>query len=350
MVDFDVEFHRYFSSLSSAKRAVYKGRLDLDTFTPSEFSTAFASIRDLINERFAINVQRIVTPTGPATVYMDYVDASAKNALSFESKGIYFIGITSGMLQHFVTACSALWRLNPLADLLGIQLNKEGRDFLFQALLLLQVQFIADHELGHMFHGHCEGLYKGFLFEEFATPKDALESGASKLKDQAHEVEADGYAVEMMMNGLFRDSVGSFLITRLRPFIAQDEFLLLLYILAVAALLYWLPAVDFDVAAIRTSDHPRGIVRMNVVMRDILRWCSENRTDLIPLVSVERFQWVLACVQVAADNQRQQAAWLAQGVYLKSDAGQAYMAELYEAREVLRSEMSTKRWKLALPS
>jgi hypothetical protein len=345
MPDYEIQFHRYFSRLPHPDRVCYKGRLELDRFEPRDMSEALASIRDQINGRFETNMQRVVTPSGSTLLYMDYVESDVINALAFQSNGIYFIGITSRMLQHFIETCSALWRLNPLAELLGITLDGPNRNFLFQILLLLQIQFIADHELGHMFHGHCENLSTASFYEEFDTNASNGISGTDGLHDQAHEVEADGYAVEMMLHGLFRDGVGRFVIERLRPSIDGDEFLLLLYVLAVGAVLYWLPASDFDPSMIRISKHPRGIVRMNIIMQDVWRWCQENNAALIEFVSPERFQWVLACVQTAADNPQQQTAWLAQGSFLKSADGQAYMDELYAIRESLREKMNSHQWR-----
>jgi hypothetical protein len=341
----EIAFHRYFGRLTGSDRDRYRGRLDLDQFDPRELSTALEQIRDEINSRFDANVKSIRSPDGAATLYMDYVDSEVKNALAFQNEGIYFIGITAAMLKQFVATCSTLWRLNPLADLLGVKFDQADRDFLFQTILLLQIQFIADHELGHMFHGHCEQLASGNFYEEFASQAQDAVAQPDRLRDQAYEVEADGYAVEMMLNGLFNDNVGQFIIERLKPSIDQREFILLLYILSVGSLLYWLPAATFDPARIRESSHPRGIARMNIVMRDIWRWCGENNPELIQFVSLERFQWVMACVQAAADDAEQQTIWLAQGTFLRSDEGQKYLDALYAERRLLRDEMNSLHWK-----
>lgn len=346
MPDNEVLFHRYFSTLTEPDKNRYKGRLDLDAFEPNELRTAFEQIRAEINSRFVENSQRIMGPSGAVSVYMDYIDSDVINALAFHFQGVYFVGITRRMLRQFVEICSALWRLEPLADLLGIELNQGQRDFLFQTLLLLQIQFIADHELGHMFHGHCETLAIGNFYEEFGAELSTISSNSESLRDQAYEVEADGYAVEMMLTNLMNGTSGEFIFQRLKPSLPKGEFLLLLYVLAVGALLYWMPASDFEPGKVRTYKHPRGIIRMNVVMRDILRWCSEHRADLLQVISLKSFQWVLACVQVAANNAQQQSAWLAQGAFLRTAEGEAYMNDLYTTREGIRREMRPHRWQL----
>lgn len=344
MAEAEVIFHRYFSQLSGVDRERYKGRLDLDRFDPEGLRTAFAQVRDQINKRFEVNMGSIRTPSGNTRIHMDYVDSKIRNALAFQSDGIYFIGITGAMLNEFAMICSALWRLNPLAELLGIELHQTNRDFLFQTILLLQIQFIADHELGHMFHGHCEQLASGIFYEEFASRNPLSAHQVDQLHAQAYEVEADGYAVEMMLNGLFKDNVGTFIIDRMKPSIDPREFILLLYMLSVGSLLFWSPAATFDAERIRECTHPRGIVRMNIVMRDIWRWCGENDPDLVQFVSLERFQWVMACIQVAADNADQQATWLEQGAFLRSGHGEKYVEDLYAERERLRAEMNGFRW------
>jgi hypothetical protein len=54
---------------------------------------------------------------------MDYIGNSTVNAFAFYFEDWYFIGITEGMLDLFAKSCTALWRLNLLSCVLGVELS-----------------------------------------------------------------------------------------------------------------------------------------------------------------------------------------------------------------------------------
>jgi hypothetical protein len=118
---------------------------------------------------------------------MDYIASSMVNAFAFYFEGWYFIGITDGMLELFAKSCTALWRLEPLAESLGIDPAREKRDSVFQFVLLLELQYISNHELGHMFHGHCAGLRDGRYRAEFDVA--TLVANSIGMEGQARELE-----------------------------------------------------------------------------------------------------------------------------------------------------------------
>jgi hypothetical protein len=57
-------------------------------------------------------------------------------------------------------------------------------------------------ELGDNFHGHTPRHVSSIFFSEF--DRKEVVPGPDRLRDQAHEVEADGYAVHMILTSVHR--------------------------------------------------------------------------------------------------------------------------------------------------
>jgi hypothetical protein len=251
------------------------------------------------------------------------------------------------MLVHFTGACEVLWRLNSLYGLLRIKAEREIRDFLFEAILLIHLQFIAYHELGHLFHGHVDS---AALSEEFKPDSDGDSGGSEQLRNQAHEVEADGYAVHLLLDNLLSAANGIPIYERLASELSMEDCILTLFLVSVGSLFFFLKAKPFKREAVRVPDHPCGLVRMNVVMYDLTGWCETKRPDLVEWATIDRFQRIMACVAQAAESQDQAQSWSLQGKFLGSDSGKRYIDDLYAERAKLRAEMNPRAWTLLPPS
>jgi hypothetical protein len=339
-------FDRYYESLPPDESTRFKGVLNLDASSVKELSKAFVDIRAEINARLKVNARQIIGPDGAVQLCMEYVESTELNAMAFFFEGIYFIGITEGMLKLFSNSCTALWRLEPLADLLEIRFNPERRNSLFQIVLLLQLQFISNHELGHMFHGHCGDLRSGRFQAEFGIGVKELVANSLGIEGQARELEADGYAVNLLLSNLLDGPSGDAILEKLQPGLEKEDFLLTLFVLAIGTLLYFLEPKPFDPSLVRADTHSQGVIRMNIILGEIIGWCNLNRMELTEWVSLERLQWILACVQVAAESPEQQAIWREQGTFLQTNEGRAYLNEIYERREHLRKKMDPLHWRL----
>jgi len=347
-VPHEVIFHRYFSQLPKYLRDVYRGRLDLDRFEIPELANAFSGIQDEINSRWTQHAPRILAPSGEVKLHFDYIEAPDLNAITFGHEGISFVGVTSGMLAHIARTSEAMWRLNLLSELLGVELSGEVRDFLFQAVLLFQLQFLSSHELGHLFHGHVD---RQAFQEEYLSATSTMNtpSHSGGMRDQVREVEADGYAVHSILDNFVATENGRFIHGRIRSTLPQEECILTLLLLSVGFLFFFLRPRPFEVSGVRPSDHPFGLARMNIVLHDVIAWCQLNRPGLEAWASFEKFQEIMWAVSAASGNAEQLEAWLKQGEFLKSAEGKKYLGDLYAERERLRSDMTEFQWKLGRP-
>lgn len=346
-VPYEVIFHRYFSRLPKHLRDVYRGRLNLDKFEIPELANAFGGIQKEINSRWTHHAPRILAPSGEVKLHFDYIDGDDVNAITFGDDGISFVGITGKMLVHIARTSEAMWRLNLLSELLGVELSRDVRDFLFQAVLLFQLQFLSSHELGHLFHGHAD--HNAFR-EEFSSAIKIPSQNGGNLRAQAREVEADGYAVHSILDNFVATENGRIIHGRVRSTLLQEECVMSLFLVSIGFLFFFLHPRAFEVSQVRASDHPSGLARMNIVLHDLIAWCQLNRPGLEAWASFEKFQEIMWAVAAASGNPEQLREWLKQGEFLRSDEGRKYLDDLYAERERLRGDMTGLQWKLRQPS
>jgi hypothetical protein len=346
VTEIEQSFDRYFGTLPASDPLHGAHILNLDTARTEEvriLAKAFTDIKAEINQRFVTNAFDIVAPTGAVQIHMDYIASSGVNAFAFQFEDWYFIGITEGMLELFAKSCSDLWRLNPLGDLLGIELTNDKRNWIFGFVLLLELQFISNHELGHMFHGHCADLNVGHYRAEFSVQSLLAESLG--MEGQAKELEADGYVVNLLLKNLLQSNSGSSMHQRVQSNMPVREFVLTLFVLSMASVLYYLESITFNPSAVRRATHPDGLLRMNILMGEILGWCADNLgwPDAIPLAD---FQRIMSLVAAAASNPDQARIWREQGEYLQTEEGKVYLNDIYRRRINLRNKMEPHRWRL----
>lgn len=334
------QFQLYLMNLPIQDRAIFKSRSTLSQFSVPELSEAFLDARRLLNTAWADGAHRIIAPEGPVVIHLDYIESPIINAITFGSDGSYFVGITEPFLALFCESSGALWRANFLADLLEIEMSTEVRDFLFQVLLLFQLQFISSHELGHLFHGHQRGLFR----KEF-TGLDADRS-TSRMRGQARELDADGYAVHLLLNGILRTTNGAQIHRRLRSRLPMEDCILNLFLLSAGAAFYFLDPGVFTSSDVRKPDHPFALARMNFVMKEITSWCEQHLPTYAGWGTIEQFQWVMACVASVANSPERLKMWTDQGTFLLTGNGSEYLDDLYTEKLSLRQSMDGSQWKL----
>jgi hypothetical protein len=231
--------------------------------------------------------------------------------------------------------------MDEVGELLGLEAANETEDPLFQALLLTQLQFISSHEVGHLFHGH---LPRNAFRTEFLN---RITSGtADSMKDQAREVEADAYAVHLLLSNALLSDTGAKIRARLKSRLAKEDCILTLVMLSIGSLFYFLDPLEFESDRVRHGDHPFALARMNVVVREITNWCKLHLPEYIDWATLPRFQKVMAPVANAVGSEERFKMWLRQGDFLRDQSGADYTSDLYRFQDELRSEMDPLRWRI----
>ena len=187
-------------------------------------------------------------------------------------------------------ASNLLGKSEVIASLIGVRLVGEQREALrvvfFRTMLVARV-----HEWTHHIHGHV-GL-RGLGSVHFDETLQQCPSGDTE--SQALEVDADGYAVHLVLNNLIAGSarasaVTTFLQLEVEPVSVQDEVLLACFVVAVGAFLYIRQPVTVNSTNIYTLTHPPQAERMNFVMTQAMRWCQPSRPGLAAWMTLDRFQ------------------------------------------------------------
>ncbi len=171
---------------------------------------------------------------------------------------------------------------------------------------------------------------------------------AGRLRSQAEEVEADGYATHMtlqnLLNGPAREAAARQLgVPTDHP--RLDERLLKVFLTAVICFFHRLhnPLVADDV---ESSSHPFELLRINVVITNLQGWCATHRPQTANWPNQDEFVRLGRVVRHAVRPSGIEDTWDTQNAFLGSDAGQKYRDRLYQERESLRKQMEPMRWQI----
>jgi hypothetical protein len=317
----EVLFHRYFQELGPLERGKYRGKHDLKGLEP--FAPLLVGIQEALNE--GLNEEHEAPQhINCRPFYFDYVDSTVQNARAFRYGGYSFVGITIPLVYGLWNSCHLLSRSQLIAAALCVRLEGEERDGLRTVLFRTMLSFLVLHEYTHHVHGHLDprGSEPVFLDEilDFDQPGD--------LEQQALEVDADGYAVYLVLNNLILGSARSsaliFLKLDAEPESVQDEVLFSCFVVAVGACLYVRPPAVVNSTKIYTLTHPPQAERMNRLMQQAMRWCQQVRVDLVTWMTLPRFQRLMTTAAEATLGESGGINWAAQTAFLMSRDGREY--------------------------
>jgi len=344
LVPAEVVFDRYFrNELSAEEREVYKGKQDLDTLPDESTRLLLVDIQQSINNVYQAQKNRTAGGQSP-NLHFDYVLADLANAIAFQHDGFAFVGVTMPMLDKVGGDCALLVAA---VSVIGIfttgDPTKHERRQLSTALFAILLQFVACHELGHHFHEHCatkEG--STVLWEEFA----GYESDRAGVLNQTKELDADGFAVHMLLrNPVTGPSRSKFLELLGQAGDANDSPLLAALILAVGSFFFF-DQRECGAEGVGQLTHPPAAVRVHFVMEELVGWLNEHRPSSSTSITLVRYQDLMGAVAKALSPKTSGKAWHDQTAFMLSEAGQEYLRRLSEADSQLRDDMRAKRWEL----
>ena len=327
----EVEFDRFLrNELRAEDRHLYKGKQDLDALSQPQLRTLLASIQDALNQALSNEKQDIPEHVPHPPFHFDYVESSVSNAVTFRSKEHSFIGITIPLVY-------ALWEMGvelsgskEVATILGTVATPEAQEQILGLLFPTQLSFVVSHEYTHIVHGHVLPTEPDSTF-----PNEILDTGGGNLALQAHEVDADGYAVyhvlEDLLNGTRRSQAVGLLNLEEKPATIQDETLLSSFVIAVGAFLYIRPPIPLDNIGIYKLMHPPQAARMNYIMHYATTWAKQNRPHLAVWMTNDKFQMLMCAVATATWGLNGGHNWQAQATFLRSEEGSTYLKKLDES-------------------
>ena len=324
----EVLFHRYFQELGPFDRKKYRGKHDLERLEPPELRPLLVAIQGALNE--GLNEEDAVrVPVDCGPFHFDYIDSTVPNALAFRHDDYSFIGITITLVYELWDASDLLGKSEEIASLIGVRLVGEQREALRVVFFRTMLSFVVLHEWTHHIHGHVSPLGLGSVhFDEI------LDGGqGGDLGSQAFEVDADGYAVHLLLNNLIAgnaraSAVAIFLKLDEEPVSVQDEVLFACFVVAVGAFLYIRPPLTVNSTNVYTLSHPPQAERMNFIINQAMRWCQPSRVGLAAWMTLDRFQKLMRGAAEATLGDSGGINWAAQTAFLTSPGGREYNRKL----------------------
>jgi hypothetical protein len=249
------------------------------------------------------------------------------------------------IVSRIFDICQEVGLTPTIYELLGLSPSTtKDKANLMAMLSVVQLQFIALHELGHHVHGHCHDEdQRSEPVQEFGD--ENAQNTAGNLHKQAMEVEADCYAAMLMLEEILKRPMSKGIITKLKPQgLAANIFLLNFLFVSIASHMFLKLQSSIDVSRIEQRTHPPQLVRLNFIMRDIKKWLEKNHCELASWASVPQFQTMMRAVEVCYRESDSPRFWREQGSFLLSREGQAYMEKLEAERKELYRKMKPYRW------
>jgi hypothetical protein len=337
----EIIFDRY---IRNKRIPRYQGKANLLLIEDPATRDLLEETQRTINDVYAAQRGSTLAPGTPPTLHFDYVDSGVVNAIAFQDEGCAFVGLTLPLFDEVGQTCQLL----VTSDLVSAIFRQEKptehqRHQLFTAFFASQLQFIACHELGHHVHGHCSDCERSpLIWEEFAEGGSA--SGG--LVDQAGELDADGYAVHMMLHNFVAGPPRPKLLELLGRRMDDTEDIALLELLILAAgSFFFRRQQEFERDKVADLTHPPAAARMHFVMEEFASWLDIHRPSTAHLINRTRFAALMGAAASALSTITAGVPWQEQTEFLLSQLGRDYLARVAEARSKLRDVMSNRRWK-----
>ena len=303
----------------------------------------------LMNGSFTDQQQRLVTDDGGhPDLYFGAIEADENdvNALAFIEDGWAMVGVTNGLFASLYSLFAIACQDHDLVRSFESEVGTPEASEIFALLYITAINFAANNELGHLVHGHCSSTARGprTVRRERLLQADA----ACRLRSQAAEVDADGYATHMtlqnLLNGPARDAAAGQL--GVLPDDPQlDENLLRVFLAAIICFFHCLQGA-LVAKDVESRSHPFELLRINFVITDLRGWCSTHRPQLAHWPNQDDFARIGDMVRNAVSSSGIEDAWDTQTAFLGSDAGQQYRDRLYHERNVLRKQMEPLQWRV----
>jgi hypothetical protein len=313
---------------SQVDRATYRGKQDLLSLEPS-LRSLLADVQDALNA--ALRQRTNTFAKGQHyNFHFDYVDATSPNALAFEHEGYAFIVVTMPLVKVLWHMCDQLSRSNMVTEILRGTPTDRQREAILAVLFTTQLAFVVGHEFAHHDRGHFSQLDSTTDLWKEIPAADA----AGSLEEQAREIDADGWAVYLVLTHLImgqrRDGTKALLALQAASDDSVDEVLLSSFIVAVAALLFVFPPVVFDELTLYRLTHPPQAARMNEIMHKVQTWCQHNRPALEAWMTLDRFQGLMRATREASSTPNAASDWSKQTAFFLTQSGSEYFRRLHE--------------------
>ena len=271
----------------------------------------------------------------------------ASNAIAFDYETIHFVGVTIPLVEKLLHLAQELAQRGRITSVFGFKPHEDDRRrALATALFMAMLMFIACHELGHHFHGH-QGKDSHDGKEPLRFYDESKIVSIDDYPSQAKEIEADGFATQMIMKGLLLGAARDMNLTLLYQEDhgeSSDGYLVRLFMLATAGYFLSTATGSFSPDDIGPLDHPPKLSRMHFIMTSLREWArSASRPSVLRYARLRRYRRV---VRAAKHSMRTNQRIGEESTFLNSKEGRAYLNRIAQEVDRVREEMVSWRWHL----
>jgi len=314
---------------------LYRGIADLDQLR-GEDSTLGITIdqmilmRDSLNDALALEGQHIIGDAPHAPLYFDYVDSDVSNAYAFKDDDHSFIGVTIPRFFDALGLASQLAAADEVVMRMGLGKDTD-RDKLRTLLLWMLIGHVVSHEYSHHTHGHHVEKSSG--------------GSIGRLRQQALELDADGWATYLLLNQWVLTSGRELLVARLALKDAtvdeQDRAAFACVIASHAAFIFVSAPMPLDKTKVYWQTHPLQPVRLKIISSHALKFAGEFRPAVKTALTDD---WYISLMDAISrliwDSPQHAETWNEHTEFLSTAEGTAYhdalLTELDSFRETLR--------------
>jgi hypothetical protein len=307
----------------------YVGKQNLELLEP-DLRSLLVNIQQAFNEGLRRENTNASGGVAHPPFHVDYVAANTPNALAFQYEGYAFVVMTTPLVEMLLKICERLNTSYSVANILGLDAAHSRLEGVYVTLFATQLGFLIAHEYTHHIHRHL--FYTEFRSGVWNEGLDNSRIGG--LDNQAKEVDADAYAVYIVLTDLItgerRPKAVAILGNGVAPDSVADEKLLASFVVGVGSFFYSLPSHKFDPSAVLTGTHPPQAARMSYVMDVVRSWLAQNKPSLLARVTPEWYQSIMRQVAESMYGASGEQDWDKQIDFLLSAGGKAYGEQLSE--------------------
>lgn len=205
-------------------------------------------------------------------------------------------------------------------------LSTSSRAHLEGLLLWILIVFAVSHEYAHHTHGHLAN----------------AKGGVGRLRQQACEADADGWAAHLMLTNYIlgggREALVSLLGLENSPAASQDAVACGCVVAAYAAFIFRHDFQPIDPAKLHWDTHPPPAVRLDLMSKHLLMFASANRPELSAGLTEPWWGSLMCAVSALMWRGGTNAElWDAHAEFLGTDGGVAYVDALVAELDVFRA-------------
>lgn len=328
------------AAVKALSDALYSGIADLEEYRKEDPSLGpwidqLVTIRQAFNDALAIEGQNLTGDAPHAPFYFDYIDSRVSNALAFRDADHSFIGLTIPLVREASSTARLLAESDALLSGIGLA-PMTDRDVLHGLLFWILLGFVISHEYAHHTHGHLDG----------AFDVDEIIGGAvtGNLRQQAHEVDADGWAAYLTLAhwvlGPGRQTIVEMLSVQDAATAVQDDVVFACFVVAQAAFTFLRQPEPLTKELVYRRTHPPQAFRLQLMSRWEMKFITDFRPALRESMTQHRYQSLMDIVSgLMWKSATHPAGWHTQAEFLRTPEGKAYTEALIREVDAFRESL-----------